>query len=119
MKINNETKIGALTAVAIALLYFGFNFLKGKNVFEPNRRIYAVFRNVEGLQPSNAVTIKGLEIGSVSLISESDKDLNAIVVTIRMKKEVNIPRNSTAIINSGLISSSSIVIAKGDATEYL
>jgi len=119
MKINNETKIGALTAVAIALLYFGFNFLKGKSVFEPNKRIYAVFRNVEGLQTSNAVTIKGLEIGSVSLISESDKDLNGIVVTIRLKKEVHIPKNSTAIINSGLISSSSIVIAKGDATEYL
>jgi hypothetical protein len=30
MKISNETKIGALTAIAITLLVLGFNFLKGK-----------------------------------------------------------------------------------------
>jgi phospholipid/cholesterol/gamma-HCH transport system substrate-binding protein len=30
MKISNETKIGALAAVSIALLILGFNFLKGK-----------------------------------------------------------------------------------------
>jgi phospholipid/cholesterol/gamma-HCH transport system substrate-binding protein len=119
MKISNETKIGALTATAIALLYFGFNFLKGKNVFEQNDKIYAVFKSVEGLEESNAVRIKGFEVGSVALISEMDKDMTGILVTIRLKKDVNIPKNSFAIINSGLISSSSIVISKGDGTDYL
>ncbi len=33
MKISNETKVGALTAVAITLLILGFNFLKGKKPF--------------------------------------------------------------------------------------
>ena len=88
MKISNETKIGILTAVAITLLYFGFNFLKGKNVFEKNNKIYAIFRNVEGLETSNSVRINGLEIGSISLISEKDKDLSGIVVTIRLKKRL-------------------------------
>jgi phospholipid/cholesterol/gamma-HCH transport system substrate-binding protein len=119
MKISNETKIGALTAVAIALLYFGFNFLKGKKVFENRKKIYAIFKNVEGMEVSNAVKIQGLQIGSVYEISEENKDLTGILVTINLKKDVNIPKNSTASINSGLLSSSSLVIVKGDATTYL
>jgi phospholipid/cholesterol/gamma-HCH transport system substrate-binding protein len=33
MKISNETKVGTLTAISITLLILGFNFLKGKNLF--------------------------------------------------------------------------------------
>jgi phospholipid/cholesterol/gamma-HCH transport system substrate-binding protein len=119
MKISNETKIGALTTIAIALLILGFNFLKGKDLFEHSKKIYAVFKNVEGLENSNSVNIKGLQVGTVYAISPTDKDVDGIVVAISMKKDVNIPKNSVAIINAGLISSANIIIKKGDATEYL
>ncbi len=49
MKITNETKIGALTSIAIVLLILGFNFLKGKDLFSHSKKIYAVFKNVDGL----------------------------------------------------------------------
>jgi phospholipid/cholesterol/gamma-HCH transport system substrate-binding protein len=119
MKISNETKIGALTAIAITLLILGFNFLKGKDLFEHSKKIYAVFKSVEGLEVSNAVKIKGLEIGSVYDISPVNKDVDGIRVTISMKKEVNIPKNSVALIDAGLIGSASITIQKGDAPEML
>lgn len=120
MKIANETKIGVLAVVAITGLILGFNFLKGSSLFEHTKKIYAVFTNVEGLEVSNAVQINGLNIGSVSAINESDKDLTqGVVVTITLKKDVHIPRNSTGVINSGLISSSTIVITKGDDTQFL
>ena len=112
MKISNETKIGALTAIAIALLILGFNFLKGKDLFEHSKKFYAVFKSVEGLENSNAVKIKGLEVGSVYAIRPIDKNVDGIVVTISMKKEVNIPKNSVAIIDAGLIGSASIMIKK-------
>ena len=35
MKISNETKVGALSAIAIALLILGFNFLKEKACLNP------------------------------------------------------------------------------------
>jgi phospholipid/cholesterol/gamma-HCH transport system substrate-binding protein len=120
MKIANETKIGVLAAVAIVALIMGFNFLKGSSLFEHTKKIYAVFDNVEGLDVSNAVQINGLQIGSVTAINESDKDLRSgIVVTITVKKDVHIPSNSIGVINSGLISSSSIIINKGDDSDYL
>lgn len=119
MKISNETKIGALTVIAITLLILGFNFLKGRSLFEHRKKIYAVFKNVEGLEPSNAVRINGLQVGTIYAINETDKDMSGIVVTINLKKDIHIPKNSLASINTGLISSASIVIAKGDATEFM
>jgi phospholipid/cholesterol/gamma-HCH transport system substrate-binding protein len=120
MKISNETKIGVLAVVALAALILGFNFLKGSSLFQHTNRIYAIFDNVEGLEVSNAVQIDGLTIGSITDISESDKDLsNGIIVTITLKKKVDIPKNSSASINSGFISSATITIDKGDERQYL
>jgi phospholipid/cholesterol/gamma-HCH transport system substrate-binding protein len=120
MKIANETKIGVLAVVAVVALILGFNFLKGSSLFDHTRKLYAIFDNVEGMEVSNSVQINGLAIGSVSAINEADKDLKGgIVVTIQLKKDVHIPKNSVGVINSGLISSSSIVITKGDDPEFL
>jgi phospholipid/cholesterol/gamma-HCH transport system substrate-binding protein len=119
MKISNETKIGALTSIAIVLLILGYNFLRGKDLFEHSEKIYAVFKNVDGLELSNAVSIKGLEVGSVYAIRATNKNLDGILVTISMKKDVNIPKNSVAVIESGLLNSSNIVVQKGDATDYI
>jgi len=120
MKISNEFKIGVMAVVAIVALILGFNWLKGSSLFQHTKKIYARFDNVEGVELSNQVLINGLSIGSVTAINEADKDLAAgIIVTITLKKDVHIPHNSVGYINSGLISSASIVINKGDDPEYL
>jgi phospholipid/cholesterol/gamma-HCH transport system substrate-binding protein len=120
MKISNETKIGILAVVAIAGLILGFNFLKGSSLFEHSKKLYAIFDNVDGMEVSNQVQIDGLSIGSISAITESDKDLSrGIVVTITLKKDVHIPKNSIATLNTGILLSPTVVVTKGDATEYL
>jgi phospholipid/cholesterol/gamma-HCH transport system substrate-binding protein len=120
MKIANETKIGVLAVVAVVALILGFNFLKGSSLFQHKKNLYAIFDNVEGMELSNAVQINGLTIGNVSAINESDKDLTrGIVVTITLKKDVHIPKNSIGVINSGIISAATIVIDKGDDTQFL
>jgi phospholipid/cholesterol/gamma-HCH transport system substrate-binding protein len=120
MKISNEFKIGVLAVVAVAGLILGFNFLKGSSVFHHDKKLYAVFDNVDGLDLSNPVLISGLQIGTVSAINESDQDLaKGIVVTISLKKDVHIPQNSVAVINSGLLNSASIVINKGNDSQFL
>jgi len=65
MKISNETKIGALTAISITLLILGFNFLKGKNLFQKKATMYITFKKVEGLNVSDAIKINGLRVGAV------------------------------------------------------
>jgi len=118
MKISNETKIGALTAIAITLMIMGFNFLKGKTFFGKTHTLYAKYTNVQGLAPSNAVMINGLKVGSVYSIS-TDKNMKQILVNMNLSRDVNIPRNSVAIIKPSLLGTISIDIELGDALEYL
>ncbi|HEV3411861.1 MAG TPA: MlaD family protein [Puia sp.] len=120
MKIANETKVGLMAVIALAGLILGFNFLKGSSLFQHAKKLYALFDNVDGMEVSNAVQIDGLTIGNISAISETDKDLShGILVTITLKKDVHIPVNSVATLNPGLLISPTVVITKGDATEYL
>jgi phospholipid/cholesterol/gamma-HCH transport system substrate-binding protein len=118
MKISNETKIGVLAVVAIALLVIGFNFLKGKNLFKKNENIYAVYTDVQGLAKSNPVVINGLQIGRISNL-DGGKDMKRIVVTVSLFKDVNIPSNSLAVINPNLLGSPTLEIQLGNAATYL
>lgn len=118
MKISNETKIGALTAIAIVLLILGFNFLKGKSFFGDSHTLFAKYTNVQGLAASNPVMINGLQVGTVFSIT-TDKNMKEILVNMNMTKDVNIPVNSVAIIKPSLLGTISIEIKLGDAKNYI
>ena len=62
---TQEVKIGLAFIAAIAVGYFGINYLKGINIFTPTNHYYAVFDNVEGLLVSNSVYVKGYKVGQV------------------------------------------------------
>lgn len=119
MKISNETKVGAITAVAIVILILGFNFLKGRNLADRHDIIYSVFPDVKGLQVSNAVFIKGLQVGKIAELHEKDNNLTGIVVGITLNKNINIPGNSLAIINSDLLGTTSLEIVMGSDGKYV
>ncbi len=119
MKINNETKVGILAIVALVLLIVGFNFLKGKNIFNKEKHLYAVFADLGSLRKSNEVKMKGLPVGTVYDYTEIDKNLSGIIVTITMKRDVNIPKDSRATIESELLGSAYLNVAQGTSTEYL
>jgi phospholipid/cholesterol/gamma-HCH transport system substrate-binding protein len=119
MKISNETKVGLLTIVALAMLILGFNFLKGKDVFNSSTKIYALFTKLGPLEKSNFVKINGVPIGTVYNIEPTDKDISSVKVTISLTRDVNIPDNSIAYISPGLVGSSSIIIDKGPSTTFL
>jgi phospholipid/cholesterol/gamma-HCH transport system substrate-binding protein len=119
MKISNETKVGALAAVAITLLILGFNFLKGQNLFARKNKIYAVFDKVESLSTSDPVKINGLQVGSVSDITEKDPNLSGVLVGIHITREVNIPKDSYAVINASPLGSTVVSIVMGKATAFM
>ncbi|HUQ96152.1 MAG TPA: MlaD family protein [Chitinophagaceae bacterium] len=119
MKINNELKVGILAIVAILGLVLGFNFLKGKSVFSKSPVLYAVFKQIGSLQKSNEVKINGLPVGTVYDYMPTDKEVNGIIVEIRLTRDISIPANSIAFIDGALVGASYISIEKGPAKEYL
>ncbi len=119
MKISNETKVGALTALAITLLILGFNFLKGKSLFKTGTFVYGKFKNTKGIMTSNPVLINGLQVGSVYELQETSKTVDTIVIGIKLNKELNIPVNSIATIRENPLGASSIDISMGDSKKYI
>src|SRR5450432_4055666 len=112
MKINNETKIGVMAIVGIVLLILGFNFLKGKSFFKKERHIYAVYQDVQGLNKSNPVVINGLQVGNINNL-DGGKDMKRIVVTVNLTRNINIPSNSLAVVNPGLLGGPTLEIQLG------
>ncbi|HEX8461414.1 MAG TPA: MlaD family protein [Segetibacter sp.] len=119
MKINNETKVGALTALAITLLILGFNFLKGKSLFKTGNFVYAKVKQTKGLMVSNPVFINGLQIGAVYELEEANKNIDTIIIAIKLSKDVNIPNNSIASIKDNPLGSASMEISMGNSRDYI
>lgn len=103
MNISKEIKVGALGVVAIATLYFGFNFLKGSDLFSTTNVYDVIFDDVQGLQTSNAVTYKGVNVGRVMKI-EPDQNNENVRVTLAVKKSIIVTDQTTALLSDdGLI----------------
>ena len=74
LKISRELKTGIVAVVAIALFVWGFNFLKGQNVFAKTKRTFKTeYANVQGLNTASVVTINGVVVGKVLDITFSNE----------------------------------------------
>ena len=87
-KVSNETKVGALAAVAITILVLGYNYISGRDsVWSSGKTYYAYFNDLNGLGKSNPIVYKGYKIGQVSDI-EFQKDEGNFMVELDIQKDV-------------------------------
>lgn len=115
MKISNETKVGALTAIAITLLILGYNFIRGRTLFKTGHFIYAKYTDTKQIMVSNPVYINGYQVGSVFEIENIDQSLSSILVTIKLNDYYTIPSNSVATIKENILGTPSIEIKLGNS----
>ncbi|WP_283641902.1 MlaD family protein [Croceibacter atlanticus] len=110
MKITREVKTAVLVLSAIALLIFGYYFLKGNNLLDGSRTFYAVYDDVEGLARSSKVTINGLQVGKVTDIQITDSRGN-LAITFTVENDFEFSKNSIArIYGGGIIGGKSLAI---------
>ncbi len=119
MKVSNETKVGALTIIAITLIILGFNFLRGKTIFKSGNFLYAKYTDTKGLIVSNPVFVNGFQVGTVFEIENKSADLSQIIVSIKLNEAYKIPNNSIATIQDNPLGTNSISIVLGDAKVFL
>src|SRR4030042_265222 len=116
-KISREVKIGFAAIVSIAILIWGWNFLKGINIFKTTDSYYAVYNDVQGLIKSGVVVLNGYKVGNVGAIQFNKNDVDRIVVKIDLEEKVKLPQNTVLLIrNSSLVSGIKeirIVLGKG------
>lgn len=92
------------------LFIWGFNFLKGRDLFTKEFKILAYFDNVEGLSQASQVTFNGLPIGQVRSITY-DAVKNKHLVEMKVNKGYPISKTSVAkIYEPGFIGGKQLMI---------
>ena len=114
MRISKTTKIGALTLIALFLLYFGLNYLKGFNVFKRANVYYAAFPEVKNVNIASPVLVNGYKVGVVKSLSFDYKNGRSIVVGIDLESEYRMPKGSHLAIHQTALSGAELRIIQGD-----
>lgn len=109
MKISNEVKVGILGVVALFLLIWGYNFLKGNNILSNDIVVTAHFDDVAGLDIGAPITINGFRVGSVTDLFIDPKDPSQIVAELNIDKGTKIPDDAIAVLISPSIMSGKAV----------
>ncbi len=100
-----EVKVAIAAIVAIVLLFFGINFLKGIDVFKSTHTYYVVFSDVTGLTKSNPVYANGYAVGNVKDIDYNYEKPGNVVVQVELSKAMQIPRGTSAELVSSMLGS--------------
>ena len=120
MKFTKEIKVGFLAVLGIMMSVFSYNYLKGINLFENNRKLTVKYEKVDGLSVSNPVTMNGFKIGKVQKINFNSKNTRELLVDIVIENDVIFPKTSLAeLYETGLIGGKAIAIIpdyKNDST---
>ena len=117
MKIlSKELRIGMLVVISIVVLVWGINYLKGSNLFDSSRTLYALYGNIGGLQEGSSITVNGFKVGVVKKISLLTDKNYSLLVALSIEENINIPSNSVSkIVNEDIMGSKGISLVLGDS----
>jgi phospholipid/cholesterol/gamma-HCH transport system substrate-binding protein len=107
---TKEFKVGLVIAIAIAMLYFGFNYLKGIDFFSTTNKYYVIYDNSNQLAVSNPVLVNGFAVGRVSNIRMLTEMDNKVSVELEIESSIILTDSTKAILNSVLLEGRSIVL---------
>lgn len=118
MKIKREVKLALTAIVAVFILIWGINFLRGLSIFERRNVFYGVYERVDGLKVSSGVVYRGYQVGQVMDISFTGRNLDKVLVKFSVQNKLTLPANTLAMIqNDGLMGTKIISLIPGDAGE--
>jgi len=115
--VNKEVKVGLFMTIALVLLYFGFNYLKGIDFLSSTNKYYAIYDNVDQLAVSNPVLVNGYAVGRVSYIRIVQEKENKVLVELDIDSDIILGDSATAILNSDFLGSKSILLNIGDKSK--
>ncbi|MDR0940248.1 MAG: MlaD family protein [Mediterranea sp.] len=94
--ITKEVKIGIAAVVALCVLVYGINWLKGIHLFRPSNYFFVQFHDVNGLTKSSPVFADGVRVGLVRGIQYNPNKPGDVVVEVEVDTDLRIPKGSSA-----------------------
>ena len=120
MKKSTLVYIGATFILAIVIFVWGYNYLKGKDLFSKQMILYSRYHKIDGLVTANPVLINGKQVGSVNRIYFAPDHSGDLIVTFLIKDKFPIPKNTVArIINATLLGAKSVDLKLGDSQQMV
>lgn len=120
MKKVTVIYIGLTFVLAILIFVWGYNFLKGKDLFSKQTILYSRYQKIDGLVTANPVTINGKQVGSVNKIYFAPDHSGDLIVTFLIKNKFPIPKNTVArIVNATLLGAKSVDLKLGNSKELV
>ncbi|RCS28291.1 MCE family protein [Polaribacter sp. WD7] len=112
--MSKELKTGIVVLVIVVGFIWGFNFLKGQNLFDGNKRYFQVeYSKIGDLTRASFVTINGLKVGKVEDIkfNTSQDQRGHLIVRFSVDNDFEFSKNSIVRIYSpNPIASSNLAI---------
>jgi len=116
VKKSTVIYIGATFILAIVIFVWGYNYLKGKDLFSKQRIFYSRYHKIDGLVTANPVLINGKQVGSVNKIYFTPDHSGDLMVVFLIKDKFPIPKNTVArIINATLLGAKSVDLKLGNS----
>lgn len=101
--LTKEVKIGIAALVALFILIYGINYLKGIYLFKPTSYFYVKFDNINGLTKSSPVFADGYRVGIVRNLYYDYSTSRTVIAEIDVDPELRIPMGSVAELNVELM----------------
>ena len=111
MKHFKEIRVAILAMTALALFYFGFNYLKGINIFHKSNSYVATFHTMNGLVEQGPVYVKGYKVGIVEKIEYDFSREEAFVVHFSTNTDIDLPEGTiVALVPDGLLGGEALAL---------
>ena len=110
---TKEVKIALTAIVAIVVLFYGLQFLKGLTVFSNDDSYYVTFTDVSGLSASSPVYANGYKVGVVKDIIYDYSPEGKIVAVMGLDKNMRVPQGTRAEIASDLLGNIKVNLVLG------
>lgn len=116
---TKEVQIALVAIVAIVILFFGMQFLKGLSMFSSSNNYMVHFSDVSGLTATSPVYANGYKVGVVERIDYNFERPDDIVAVVGITDEMQLPEGTTAEITSDLLGNVRLELHLGDSPKRL
>lgn len=116
--MNKNIKIGISVVAALAILFFGIEFLKGVNVFKSVNYYHASYTDVMGLEVSAPVTVNGFKVGQVRSVEYEYDNPGHVLVEMSLNKDLRVPVGTKAVIVTDMLGTATVRLDMAQSADY-
>ena len=116
--LKKEVVIGLCAILALGILFFGIEYLKGVNILKPSNYYYSVYNNVKGLTVSSPVNFNGVKVGQVDNVKIMYDRPGCVLVQFSIDKNLRLTEGRQSILDRDLLGTASLKLEIAQSDKF-